>query len=318
MICLPNAWGCLSLAVLCRQSGEKRRACDWLFAAAEMAAGGLITDQELLDGLAKVASDLNARRPPPAGIAPAACVDVYDRLVAAYPNALGLYFRRAVCCLRVCQWSKASADFRRLVESQPQAAWNWYHWGLVSLHQGDLFEYQRACGEVRARFATSNDAGDRHALVHLVFLGPSGGLDARQLREAERANRGRTTNDDWVRLALYRCGRFEESRTVTAETSFGVVGAMAEHRLGNASRAKTLLAQARRAIESRRDPETKFSPLAGTDPLSMLTPEILLHEAEAVIEHGVRPRVPVTRDRGDSTQQAHSVCRSRRHTACAG
>ena len=213
--------------------------------------------------------------------------------MAAHPNATDLYFRRAVCCLRVRQWSKALGDFRRVVDSQPQFPWNWYHWGLLSLHQGDIQEYQRACREVVARSAKSADNGERHAMVHLVFLGASSGLDAHQLLELEAANRGKTTNDDWVRLALYRRGRFEEASETKFETSFGAVGAMAEYRLGNESRAKALLAEARQAIQSKRDPKTMFWPVVGTAPWSIMEPEILIREAEQLIAPNEKPTVPV-------------------------
>ena len=161
---------------------------------------------------------------------------------------------------------------------------------------GDVQEYQRACREILVRFAKSKDNSDRHAVVHLVFLGASSGLDAGQLLELKAANRGKTINDDWVKRALYRCGRFEESRETQTELddpSFIAVGALAEHRLGNKSRAKALLAEARQTIRSKRDPKTTFWPVAGTAPWSMLEPEIFLREAEELIEPDEKPSVPV-------------------------
>ena len=232
-----NPYNGLALALFCAQAGEIDRARDWFLAGWEMTAEGPMTDKGLLELQDKIRSILKSEQLPPTDIAPTTMVEVHNRLLAAHPNATDLYQRRAVCYLRIRDWNKAAADFQKVVEKLPQFGWNWYHCGIVALYQGNLPEYKKMCQEVLARCAKSKDGQEKHALVHLVFLSESNGIDAQQLPELLTANRGKTVNDDWVKLALYRCGRFKESQETPVESdSSRAVAAMAEYKLGNESR----------------------------------------------------------------------------------
>jgi tetratricopeptide (TPR) repeat protein len=194
------------------------------------------------------------------------------------------------------EWHRAAADFDKVIALGPDAPRLWYQLALVRLGMADQESYRRACKGMAERFGKTNEAAAQ-LTAWTCAVAPDSSIEPAVL--VELAGRALAQSPAQHRLllthgaALYRAGRFAEAIAKLNEAESAGKGegpawdrlflAMAQHRLGDAQRARQHLDQAVRWIDraTRTGPETVPAPLQWSERLEL---SLLRREAEAMVK----------------------------------
>jgi tetratricopeptide (TPR) repeat protein len=226
-----------------------------------------------------------------------------SRLIDKDPGAANLYFRRANVLAESAKWKDAESDLAKVIEIDPHQTAPWTRRALVLLQCGDDETRHQVLSEAFRRFSSTTDPAVANTIAWMCVIQPwKRGHQDDILALAQRSVKLRPNNYNLLNTlgaALYRAGRFDASvlRLNEAMSMRGqAVGtmwdylflSMAEHRLGNADKAKEWLQKAVNVIERSQ------STLSWDQRLEM---RLLRDEAEAVL----KSREPPGRPEGDTT-----------------
>jgi tetratricopeptide (TPR) repeat protein len=233
-------------------------------------------------------------------------VDVYTRLLDAFPDVDQWHHRRAINFGKLCDWEKAAADAARAVELNNNSQRSWQAMAAFALQAGDKTMYERACEGQFDHHAHAKDGPrvpmDRvYARANVVIsacLGPSRMVGSKEL--AEIVESLPSTDHTQIRTAqgmfAYRHGQYAEALALLPnEVSGGtrnalplVFKAMACQRLNQADEAQSWLRRARE--EMARSCPSPDGPMRGWEEYPVCWSEIdfAMDEAEELIPLGSR------------------------------
>ncbi len=222
------------------------------------------------------------------------------RVLASAPLSPAAFRMAAAVHARLAPWDTAAETLATLLERDPGDHWNWCVSAALRARAGDTDRYRRLCRRMLDRFGGSQDPVVAARTAKYCLLLPLPGPeqdDASQL--AEQAVGGATgTLGRWVGavegLADYRRGRFadavaaiDKSQAADSDGDWdlrvfaGCVRSMALMRLRSRDEARSVVMKASGLYRSNVQPATALDP--GASWADLLTCEVLLHEAEALV-----------------------------------
>ncbi len=204
-------------------------------------------------------------------------------------------------------WSKAAADFRRIIdhtsdaEVTPELALDWMNAAAMLVAARDTAGYDRVGREMLERFAKPGAPETAERVAKACLILPVAGLLPGAMELAERSVAD--PMPDWLvpyarvtrGLADYRSGDFQNAKAAAEagldRSTGGFVGAlgnlvlaMSEHQRGNIPEATAALDRAREILEALSAEFTGGNP--GQDWHDWIFCQALLREAHALIESG--------------------------------
>lgn len=149
-------------------------------------------------------------------------------------------------------------EWKKALELNPPQHTQWFGYAELCLFLGDEAEYRRACRDLLQRFGNTSDPYIAEPTARAVLLAPQSEEELQTaLALANRAVAAEPTKVGWVYsyflfakgLAEYRRGNFESAVSIMTDQAAmvlgpcpGLVTAMARHRLGDETGARTGLA----------------------------------------------------------------------------
>jgi tetratricopeptide (TPR) repeat protein len=196
------------------------------------------------------------------------------------------------------RFANAREDFKRAAEQEPNNAEPRYRTALACIALNDQAGYHRACGELFARFATTDDPKVASPLAYTCVALP-GAVEKSDVlvRWGEVATPLFRGNERVLGAALYRAGRYEEAirkledatHLTTPVAWDWLFLAMSHHRLGHTDRARDYLTKAQQWVNlANAKPDSKLgAPRASWHSWNERAEvRALQHEAEALINSG--------------------------------
>ena len=188
-------------------------------------------------------------------------IEAYREAVRLKPDN-SLPFRLGSAHARLGQWGPAAAAYSRGLEMGPNNRFSWYRGLPLHLAAGDAEGYKRLCQKMLERFGQTNDLITAEWTAKTCALIPNAVADFKPVEKlADRIVTGTEKHPSYRFFVLvkaiveYRAGRHEEA-VRWAERFAPVAGgnefdafvfatlSMAQHRLGNADKARAALASA--------------------------------------------------------------------------
>jgi serine/threonine protein kinase/WD40 repeat protein len=217
---------------------------------------------------------------------------------------------QALSQVNLGHWDEASSIYALLAEAHPDDHWFWYRSAPLCLQTGNVEGYRRVCREMLTRFGNTDKPYIAERTAKTCSLAPEAVSDlAPVLKLADQAVTGTEKHSHYrwfvlaKGLAEYRAGhyaaavdwlnRFSPQADGAHWDATAFAGlAMAKHRLGLAPGANsTRLAEGARAalihaqtILSQKMPDPKACRPFGSDFHDWLHAQILVHEAERLID----------------------------------
>ncbi len=240
---------------------ERRRgvAKDWFLAA----------DQQWIEGAGKARASRRALRDDAASrilgstsiIPPTISTfeeeKLYTRLLAYYPQAVGIRRFRGYCRVLLGRWREADSDFSECVQRNPHGhIWLRASHALLSLHADRVQDYQSQCQRLVeylvAHKLSDMDDEDLVMVVAVCSVSESANVDYEQIFDLV------AMSPFAEGIAAYRCGRYALAVYLLKPTSGGkrlalrrLFEAMAYQHLGESEEAQARLAEARAILNAK-------------------------------------------------------------------
>jgi tetratricopeptide (TPR) repeat protein len=188
--------------------------------------------------------------------------------IASRPQESRFYLRRGNTYAELAQWDKASADFVRALELQPDSALAGRGLALTYLAVGKVQDYQRECAKLLDRFGNTDDAETAKLVARTCAMRPDAIPDpARLLPLAEKLPAKHSVRG----AILCRVGRYKEAlpyfdRQNSQYDDDSALGmemyqALADHGEGHGTKAKKALEAVRNASPPSWDARVEFEQL---------------------------------------------------------
>lgn len=183
-----------------------------------------------------------------------AAVEYYTAAVQQAPDQAAPRIERGNAYGELGLFAKSREDFQRVAELDPKNPEPWYRTALVCIALNDEAGYKRACDELLARFAKTNDPRVASPLAYTCVALP-GAVDTSDvlIHWGEVATPLFQGNERVLGAALYRAGRYDEAvrkleqsaRLTTPVAWDWLFLAMSYCRLGHVAQARDNLTKAR-------------------------------------------------------------------------
>jgi WD40 repeat protein/serine/threonine protein kinase len=241
--------------------------------------------------------------------------DLFARVIKLRPNdrTLGIARVNHLACRGL--WKEAAAVLAGVIELDPSDHLAWYHQSVLLIELRDIEGYRRVCREMLARFSEPNgppNVAERTAKTCLLM--PDAVRDLQPvLKLADVALTGTEAHGDyrWFLLARgmadYRAGRFVEAIdrlkkvlspsiivNLYRDTMAHLFLAMAHQKLGKSDEARSALDRARELVAQKFPKPDGVGLDDSWD--DWLRCQIVLREAEKVVEGKLQPKVPGTNE----------------------
>lgn len=228
--------------------------------------------------------------------------EVFNRVAKLRPDEPTLWIGRGDYHLLCSQWSKAAADFAKVIQSRPASSDESGEYAFLLLLLDDTKGYQQFCQDLIAHADDPEDDSAAFQMVRTFAAGPEDAVDASHLLQwANQAVEG-ASNHPWnwhgLGLVQYRAGKYALAIEALRKSNVNwkvpemaqnwLVLAMAHQRLGQVDDAHRCLETAREQIEQVQ-PNKPDEPVRRADhselpPTDWIEMNTLLREAEALIE----------------------------------
>jgi tetratricopeptide (TPR) repeat protein len=138
-----------------------------------------------------------------------------DRLIEREPDNWLDHARRGLVRAELERWKEASADFAEVVRRAPNEREAWCLFALLSLHNGDVAAYRRACAALLERQEKSDDPRAAYLTVWTCVLSPDADVKGTRLVDlAKQVVDSRPDDPDYLCMlgaALFRAGDLEDA-----------------------------------------------------------------------------------------------------------